>query len=316
MFRFILQRVQHAAIVLVLVVILAFVGTNLMPGDTIAAAVAETGQGDAETIAALKVQFGLDKPLPIQLVNWAGNFVRGNWGVSIGTGQQVFDMFAQRLPPTLELFIGGTIWSLLLGLPTGFAAALRPNSWLDRILSTSAMIGISLPPFCAGILFIYLFAVWLPIFPPSGYVSFYRDPLASVEALFLPTLVLGIINAGFLARYVRSNMLEILRQDYIRTARAKGLSEVGILLFHAIRPAMISLLTVIGLSFSTMVTGAFFVEVIFAIPGLGQMGVQAIFGKDIAVIQALLVLTAINVLVINLVIDLMYAVLDPRVRLE
>lgn len=312
----ILTRFKHSLIVLAIIVPLTFFGTLAMPGDAATAAFSSMGQASSEAIDAVRESYGLDAPVYVQFVTWAGNFVVGDWGTSFQTGRPVLQMFADRFPVTLELFVGGFIWSFILAVPAGLIAALRPDSLMDRIVTTGAMIGVSAPPFCVGIGLIYAFAVAIPIFPVSGYVPISESLWLNFKTFFLPTFVLGITSAGFLARFIRSNLLEILRQDFIRTARAKGLSGSAVLMFHAIKPAMISLITVVGLSFSTMIAGAFFVEVIFAIPGLGAMAVNALFAKDYPVIQAVLVLTAVNVLVVNLLIDLLYLALDPRVSLD
>ena len=312
----ILTRLKQALIVLVIVIPATFFGTSAIPGSPADAALASMGQANSAAIAIVKHNYGLDKPVYEQFFIWAINFIQGDWGKSFETGRPVLKMFEDRFPVTMELFLGGFIWSLLFAVPAGLLAALRPNSPLDRIVSTIAMLGVSAPSFCLGIALIYAFAVALPLFPVSGFAPISWTPWTNLRSVFLPTLVLGITSAGFLARFIRSSLLEVLHQDFIRTARAKGLSAAAVVVRHAVKPALIPLVTVIGLAFSTMIAGAFFVEVIFAIPGLGQMAVNALFSKDFPVIQAVLVLTAVNVLLVNLVVDLLYLVLDPRVKLD
>jgi peptide/nickel transport system permease protein len=225
-------------------------------------------------------------------------------------------MFVRRLPVTLELFAGATFWSVAIGVPAGFIGALKRNSVTDVVVTTGTLLGVSVPAYWEAIVFIYLFAVLIPIFPPSGYVLFTEDPWLNLKAMVLPTFVLGTHSAGLLARYVRSSLLEVLSQDYIRTARAKGLSERAVIAVHAVRPAMIPIVTVLGLTWAHLLAGAFFIEVIFALPGLGRMSVDAIFQKDFPVIQATLIAVSLNVLIINLLVDLLYGVLDPRVRVR
>jgi len=288
-----------------------------MPGDPIqAAAMINTDLANPEIMKDLRVKFGLDKPYHEQYIIWLVDFAKGDWGFSLGSGEEVLEMFLRRLPVTLELFIGATFWSFIIGFPFGIIAALRRNSWLDASLTTTSIIGVSIPVFWEGIVFIYLFAVILPIFPPSGYVPFSESPWENLLSVAMPTFVMGTQTAGLLARYVRSSLLEVLGQDFIRTARAKGLREKAMLIRHAARPALLPVVTVIGLSWGYMVAGSFLVEYMFAIPGLGRMGVNAVFARDFPVIQATLVIVALNVLLANLTVDLIYGYLDPRVRVN
>jgi peptide/nickel transport system permease protein len=315
--RYIGIRLAHALLILALVIVLVFVIARLIPGDAIMAAMAgSVDMHDATVVARVRQQFGLDQPILVQFAVWIEQFARGDWGTSIGTGEKVLDMFLRRLPITLELFFGATLWTLAIGIPVGIVGALKRNSTLDVLLTTGTMIGVSIPAFWEAIVLIYLLAVVFPILPPSGYVPFAEDPLLNLKAMVLPTFVLGTHSAGLLARYVRSSLLEVLGQDFIRTARAKGLSEAAVVAKHAIKPGMIPVVTVIGLSWGGMLAGAFFVEVIFAIPGLGRMSVEAIFQKDFPVMQATLIVVALNVLLANLLVDILYGYLDPRVRVR
>jgi peptide/nickel transport system permease protein len=271
---------------------------------------------DPSVVAKVRHQYGLDQPIFVQFAVWLGRFVRGDWGTSIGTGERVLDMFARRLPVTLELFLGATVWSIAVGIPAGIIGALKRNSTLDMAVTAGAMVGVSVPAFWEAIVLIYLFAVLLPVFPPSGYVPLSDGWLANLRAMVLPTFVLGTHSGGLLARYVRSSLLEVLGQDFIRTARAKGFSETAVIVKHALKPSMIPVVTVIGLSWGGLLAGAFFVEVIFAIPGLGRMSVEAIFQKDYPVMQATLIVVSLNVLLVNVLVDILYGYLDPRVRVR
>jgi peptide/nickel transport system permease protein len=271
---------------------------------------------DPVVVARVRHQFGLDQPILAQFATWLSRFLAGDWGTSIGTGQKVYAMFIDRLPVTLELFLGATLWSVAIGIPAGILSALRRNSALDVAISTGTMLGVSIPAFWEAIMLIYLLGVLFPIVPPSGYVPFAEDPLLNLRSMLLPTFVLGTHSAGLLARYVRSSLLEVMGQDYIRTARAKGFSERAVITVHALKPAMIPVVTVIGLAWAHMLAGAFFVEVIFAIPGLGRMSVDAIFQKDYPVVQATLIAVSANVLLVNLLVDVLYGYLDPRIRVR
>ncbi|HYM30675.1 MAG TPA: ABC transporter permease [Candidatus Cybelea sp.] len=310
-------RLLHAMVILALVTVLVFVVTHLIPGDAIMAAMAgSVDMNDAAVVAKVRHQFGLDRPVLVQFVDWLARFVRGDWGSSIGTGENVFDMFMRRLPVTLELFLGASLWSVAIGIPTGIVGALKRNSSVDMLLTAGSIIGVSIPGYWEAIMLIYLLAVVFPIVPPSGYVPFAVDPIMNLKSILLPTFVLGTHSGGLLARYVRSSLLEVMGQDYIRTARAKGLSERALIARHAMKPAMIPVVTVIGLSWGGMLAGAFFVEVIFAIPGLGRMSVDAIFQKDYPVVQATLIAVSLNVLLVNLLVDILYGYLDPRIRVR
>jgi peptide/nickel transport system permease protein len=310
-------RLAHALVILAIVIVLVFVIARLIPGDAIMAAMAgSVDLHDADVVARVRHQFGLDEPILVQFAVWLEHFARGDWGTSIGTGENVLDMFLRRLPITLELFLGATLWSVAIGVPAGIIGALKRNSALDIFVTTGAIVGVSIPAFWEAIVLIYLLAVVVPVFPPSGYVPFTEDPLLNLRAMVLPSFVLGTHSGGLLARYVRSSLLEVLGQDYIRTARAKGFSEVAVVARHALKPGMIPVVTVIGLSWGGMLAGAFFVEVIFAIPGLGRMSVEAIFQKDFPVMQATLIVVSINVLLVNLLVDILYGYLDPRVRVR
>jgi len=315
--RFIGVRLLHALVILAIVTVLVFVIGQLMPGDSILAAMAgSVDMSDASAVARVRHQYGLDRPIHVQFVSWFGHFASGDWGTSVGTGEKVLSMFLRRVPVTMELFLGAFLWSIVIGIPAGIVAALKRNSALDVTLTVGTILGVSIPSFWEATLLIYLFGVVAAILPPSGYVPFFDNPLQNLKTVLLPTFVLGTHSAGLLARYVRSSLLETLGQDYIRTARAKGLSERTVIALHAAKPALIPVVTVIGLSWAQMLGGAFLVEFIFAIPGLGRMSVDAIFSKDFPVMQATLIAVSLNVLLVNLAVDILYGWLDPRIRVR
>jgi len=212
--------------------------------------------------------------------------------------------------------VGATLWAWAIGVPLGALGALKRNSVLDVSLTAVAIGGVSIPAFWEGIVLIYLLAVITHVLPPSGFVPVTEDPWMNLKSVLMPTFVIGTHSAGFLARYVRSSLLEVFGQDYIRTARAKGLAEPAVVAKHAARPAAIPVVTVVGLAWGQFMAGSFLVEYVFAVPGLGRMGVEAIFAKDFPVIQVTLMAVAVNVLLANLVVDLVYGYLDPRVRVR
>ena len=304
MLSFLISRAVQASIVLCIVIVLAFCAVQMMPGDALLAAVEATGSvADSRGLDAVRKLYGMDGSPIEQFWRWLGKFVRGDWGLSMTTGQAVWDMFVQRAPVTLELFLGGLLWALVIGVPVGMVCAFRRGSRLDTWLSSASLVGIALPP-------------TFKVLPVSGYTAFATDPWANIQSMLMPTFVVGSHLAGVLARYVRSSLLDNLRQDFIRTARSKGLSEVQILFRHAVKPSMIPIVTVLGFTFGGMLAGSFIIEVIFALPGIGRMAVDSIFEKDFPVIQAVLVIASVNVLVVNFLVDIAYAALDPRIRLR
>lgn len=221
--RYILIRLVYAFFILFGAVVITFVMVRLLPGDPIRAAMQQNMNLKDETVVEeMRAKYHLDKPVPVQFVKWLTAFVKGDWGTSLSSGQKVTDMFFQRLPVTLELFVLATFWAWILGFPLGIISAFRRNTWLDVSITSVSILGISIPVFFEAIILIYLLAVIFPIFPPSGYVPFFEDPVSNLLHVALPTFIMGTQSAGGLARYVRSSLLEVLGQDYIRTARAKG----------------------------------------------------------------------------------------------
>lgn len=317
MASYVARRLAYAFLILGVITVLVFVIVRLIPGDPIRAAMQQNVDlSDQRIVEETRARFGLDRPIPVQFAIWLRDFAAGDWGRSLQTGEPVRDMFRQRLPVTLELFVGATLWAWMIAVPLGVLGALRRNSALDASLTVVAIGGVSIPAFWEGILLIYLFAVTTHLLPPSGFVPFTEDPWLNLRSVLLPTFVIGTHSAGFLARYVRSSLLEVYGQDYIRTARAKGVAESTIVRKHAARPAAIPVVTVIGLAWGQFMAGSFLVEYVFALPGLGRMGVDAIFAKDFPVIQVTLMAVAVNVLLANLVVDVLYGYLDPRVRIR
>ena len=317
MASYVARRLAYAFLILGVITVLVFVIVRLIPGDPIRAAMQQNVDlSDQRIVEETRARFGLDRPIPVQFAIWLRDFAAGDWGRSLQTGEPVRDMFRQRLPVTLELFVGATLWAWMIAVPLGVLGALRRNSALDASLTVVAIGGVSIPAFWEGILLIYLFAVTTHLLPPSGFVPLTEDPWLNLRSVLLPTFVIGTHSAGFLARYVRSSLLEVYGQDYIRTARAKGVAESTIVRKHAARPAAIPVVTVIGLAWGQFMAGSFLVEYVFALPGLGRMSVDAIFAKDFPVIQVTLMAVAVNVLLANLVVDVLYGYLDPRVRIR
>lgn len=308
----IIRRLLTLVPVLAVVAVVVFMLIHLAPGDP--AAVMAGNEASPERIQQLRHQMGLDRPLPEQFLSWVTSVLRGDLGESYFLSQPVTLSLMQRIEPTGLLTLYALVFSIVIGLPAGIIAAMNRNTWIDRLTMVTALGGVCIPSFWFGILLILLFAVSLRWLPAAGYVPFTEDPLANFRYLVMPAFSLGLQAAALLARVVRSSMLEVLREDYIRTARAKGLRERFILVRHAMPNAMIPALTIIGNSMGTLLGGAVVTEAVFNTPGVGRLVVQSVLRRDFPVIQgAVLTIAAVYVLV-NLVVDIAYAVVDPRIR--
>ncbi len=314
MLQFLLKRLGGAMVVLAIVAVLVFLLTRLASGDPIALLLGD--QATAADIAAAREQYGLDKPLTTQFVLWIGEVLRGNLGQSLFLQMPVAQALLERAEPTLFLALFAVSIAALIGVPCGMAAAVWRGSWADQVLSTIAMLGASIPSFWFGLILIQIFAVHLGWFPASGY----GDPDATLaqrlQHLLLPALVLGILNSALIIRFTRASVLDILGEDYVRTARAKGLGERVVLIKHVLRNAMVPIVTVLGLTLALMIGGTVVTETVFNLPGVGNLVVRAVLRRDYPVIQGTLLVIAAIYVFINLAIDLLYTVVDPRIRLE
>jgi peptide/nickel transport system permease protein len=268
-----------------------------------------------EDIARLRTQLGLNDPLPVQFVRWFSNVLRLDFGESIFLGEPVTQALLNRVQPTVLLTLYALSIQVLIGIPAGVLAAVRYNSPLDRALTVMAISGSAIPTFFLGILLILIFSVRLRWLPSGGYVPFGEDPAAHFKGMLLPAFALGFSAAGLLARLVRSSMLDVLREDYVRTAFAKGLPEQLVIVRHALRNALIPALTVIGISIGALLGGAVVTETVFTIPGMGRLVVQSIARRDYPVIQGAIIAIAMTYVLVNLVVDVLYVYIDPRVRL-
>lgn len=314
MWRYIVQRIVALVPVVFIVSVAAFVFIHLLPGDPVVALIGpEAGNASPEVIAARRHDLGLDRPLHVQYFDWLSNALHGDLGQSAVTKQEVSQALADRFPVTLHLAVASFLVAVLIALPTGIISASKRNSVLDRVMTILALTGIAMPSFWLGILLILLFAVQLQWLPPSGFVSITTDPLECLRHLLLPAISLGAVQAAVIMRQVRSSMLEVLREDYVRTARAKGLNERSVTITHALRNAMLPVVTIIGIQVSALLGGSVITETVFAMPGMGRYAVDAIFIRDYPVVQGVVLVTALVVVTANLITDLSYAVLDPRI---
>ncbi len=313
MFGVVAGRLIGAVPILLLVSLITFGIIHLIPGDP-AAVMAGLSATPGE-IEQLRQDLGLNQPLLGQLLHWYGGLLHGNLGRSLLLGQDVLEAVLQRLPVTLSLSLYGLALTLLIGVVGGIIAALRHNTIIDSVAMVVAMLGISMPSFFFGPLLVLLFAVKLGWLPSGGYVPFMTDPLGWLAAATLPAVSLALLQVGLLARITRSTMLEVLRQDYVRTARAKGLPAWSVVGKHALANAMIPIVTVVGIAVSLLVSGSVVIETIFSVPGIGQLLTQAVLNRDYPLVQGGLLLLTTLLVVVNIGVDVLYAALDPRVRL-
>jgi peptide/nickel transport system permease protein len=312
MIRLILSRVLIAIPTLFIVSLFVFALQHALPGDPFLVIAGE--ERDPESIARLRAIYRMDDPIIVQYAAWLLQVVQGEFGRSLRTGEPVLGLILQKLPVTIQLAIASMIVALAIGLPAGILAAVRKGTAVDYAASAVALSGLSIPNFWLGIMLILLFAVELRWLPASGYVPFFQNPLGALETLVLPAFVLGSGLAAFIMRHTRSAMLEVLRADYVRTARAKGLSEKVVINRHALRNALIPVITLSTILFGELLAGAVLTEQVFTIPGFGKLIVDAVFNRDYGVVQGVVLCTAIGFIVMNLVADVLYILVNPRLR--
>jgi ABC-type dipeptide/oligopeptide/nickel transport system permease component len=289
--------------------LLVFVVMRILPGDAAAAMLGSTATPDA--IAALREQLGLNRPLWEQLAVYLWGLARLDFGQSMALHTSVSGLLADALPHTVLLTLGGTLVGTAIGVPLGVLAALKRGTWIDYLASTGAILGISVPVFVWGVLLLLAFSLAWPIFPSSGGGT---TPLEMLRALVLPSITTGLLLTGLVSRISRASVLQVLSQDYVRTARAKGLQDWRVYSAHVLRNALIPILTVIGLNVGTLLSGAVIAETVFSRPGIGRVALEAILARDYPVIQGVVIVSVVAVVLINLLVDLLYGVVDPRVR--
>jgi peptide/nickel transport system permease protein len=309
---FILRRVGAALIVLFLSSILVFAGIRALPGDPVLALSGE--ERDPVALEQTRHKYGLDQPVVVQYVKWLGLALQGDLGESTRTGLEITPMIAERLPITLELAALSVLIGLLLGIPAGVLAAVRRGFVADYTTTSVALVGISIPNFFLGLILILVFSVHLRWLPASGYVPFLDDPVENLKRMIMPAFVLGTGLAAVVMRQVRSAMLESLGADYVRTARAKGLSE-RVVKVHALRNSLITVVTLVGLQMGALISGAVITEQIFVIPGFGKLTVDAIFERDFPLIQGVVLVAAAGYVIVNLTVDVVYSLINPRIRI-
>ena len=312
MLMFILRRLLSAIPTLILVSLFVFTLQKLLPGDPVLAMAGE--ERDPAVMEYLRDKYRLNDPLPLQYLHWVGNVLTGDFGTSLRTEQPVTTLLASKLPVTLELAVFALLIALLIGIPTGIISAVRKGTAVDYGANVIALSGISIPHFWLGILLIMIFAVKLQWLPASGFVPIGEDFGQNLKTLILPAFVLGAGLSGILMRHTRSAMLEVLRTDYVRTARAKGLFPRTVILKHALRNALMPIVTLTTLLFGELLGGAVLTEQVFSIPGFGKVIVDAVFNRDYAVVQGVVLCVAIGFLLLNLLADVLYRMINPRLR--
>lgn len=310
--RYILQRLAAALVILLGVTFIVFLIMQLVPGDP--ARVILGVQANEENVAALRTRLGLDDPFLVQYGKWLMGAIQGDFGKSLITRQPVTPQLLQRLPATLTLAGAALLIGMLIAFPAGILSALRPGSKTDIAVSVFSQIGVAVPDFWMGILLVLLFSLTLGWLPPSGYTSITVDFWDWLSHLILPALTLGVISGSIQTRFVRSSMLEVLHQDYIRTARGKGLNEQKVVVGHGLRNALITIVTIIGLQVTALLSSVVVVEVVFAWPGLGRLALEAVLDRDYPLLQGTVFTVAALLVLVNLATDLLYFILDPRIE--
>lgn len=313
MLRFTIQRLVETIPVLLLMSMLVFGLMFLLPGDPVVGMLGPGAQVDDAAIERLRSDLRLEDPVPVQYVSWMSNVLQGDFGRSVTTKQPVSEAFVQRLPVSFLLAGYAIVIMIAIALPLGILSAVKRGTLWDVLASGISVFGLAVPGFWLAILLVMLFAVRLDWLPASGYISPLDNPLQSLRYLFLPALALGAAGAGSLTRQLRSSLLEVLREDYVRTARAKGLRGRTVLMRHALRNALIPSVTVLGLSLGHLLGGSLIIESIFLVPGMGSLLVNAIFTRDFPVVQAGTLVIAVAVVIVNLGVDVLYGLLDPRI---
>jgi len=312
MLAYLLRRILLAIPVMLVVAAGVFLLLYLTPGDPVSVILGP--DASPQQVSELRQRLGLDQPVPIQVTRWFGRLLHGDLGQSIYLNRPVTQTILERAEPTLLLTLLATLFAILVGLPIGIVSATRAGSWADLGAMLVALGGISMPSFWVGLNLIFVFAVVMGVLPVAGYQPLSKGLWENLRYLLLPAVTLGFAQAALLARMARSLMLEVLREDYVRTARSKGLVERKVVLSHALRNAMVPLITVMGLTFAILMGGAVITEQVFNIPGIGRLLVQSVLRRDYPVVQGIVLVIAFNYVVINLLVDILYGLFDPRVR--
>ena len=312
MHMYIGKRLLVAIPTLLIISVFVFSLQKLLPGDPILAMAGE--ERDPVVIELLRAKYRMNDPVVYQYFYWLGSVLQGDFGMSLRTNQPVLELIAEKLPVTIQLAIMSMFFAFIIGVPMGILAAVKQNTWIDYVANIVALSGLSIPNFWLGIMLILLVSVNLGWLPASGYESIFVDPVRSLKTMIMPSFVLGTGLAATLMRHTRSSMLSVMKSDYIRTARAKGLSTREVVLSHSFRNALLPVITLTALLFGELLAGAVLTEQIFTIPGFGKLIVDAVFNRDYAVVQGVVLCTAVGFILMNLLADVVTVLLNPRMR--
>ncbi|MEM7112498.1 MAG: ABC transporter permease [Chloroflexota bacterium] len=314
--RFIIGRILSSLVVLLIVSIVVFAALQAAPGDPAALMLGpQAAEPEMQpALEALRVEMGLDQPVYVQYTLWLGNLLRGDFGNSIRNNLPVLPLILGRIPATVELLIVGLIIGVVLAFPGGILSAVKRGTWIDHFISLFAASGIAIPSFWFGLLLILIFSVNMKWLPASGYVSILEDPIGNLQRVILPGLTLGLYLAAYITRFLRADLLEVLNADYIRTARAKGLTEGRVIFVHALKNSLISVLTILGILIGSLLGGVVIIEQVFGWSGVGWLSIQAIAVRDYPMVQGVVLFAAASFILANLAVDLLYGFVDPRVR--
>jgi peptide/nickel transport system permease protein len=314
MLSFIVRRIFYLIPVLLIVSVMVFTIFRMIPGDPVDAFLGM--EQDPQVRSTLWAQFGLDKPLPVQYFYWVNNLLHGNFGKSLSIQKNVLTLLSEKIPNTIYLACSSVFISILIAIPAGIVAATRRKKAEDYAAMTFALLGISIPGFWLGIMFILIFSLYLGWFPSMGFVSPFKDPLRSLWHLALPALSLGWLQAAIITRLTRSSMLDVLNREYVRTARAQGHPEKKVVFRYALKNALIPVVTVVGLRLAALLGGTIVIEQIFSWPGVGLLLLQAIYARDYPLVQGAVLIIAVGFVLINLLVDIAYQLIDPRIRMS
>ena len=312
MWAYIIRRILATIPVMLVVAVVVFLLLRLSPGDP--AAIIAGDQATSHDIEQIRIRLGLDKPLVVQFLQWLWSLLQGDLGTSVFNNRPVLDLIGQRLEPTISLAILTMLFAIVVAIPLGVIAAWKVGTWIDRAIMTFAVVGFSFPVFLVGYLLVFGFALEWRFLPVQGYSEMASGFVPFIRHLILPSVALGLVYTALLARMTRSTMIEVLNEDYIRTARAKGLGMDAVLLSHALKNAAVPIVTTIGVGIALLIGGVVVTESVFAIPGIGRLTIDAVLQRDYPVIQGVILVVSFIYVMINLAIDLSYTLLDPRVR--
>jgi peptide/nickel transport system permease protein len=314
MLRFLLRRLGQAVVTIFIISTVVFLVVYFIPGDPVTVMLG--AQGTPQQEALLRHQYGLDKPLPVRYGIWLWHALHLDLGTSVLYGQSVISSVWEAFPVTLELTLLSLLVALLIAVPAGILAGVRQHTWVDLLARSIAFLGQAIPGFWLGLMLILLFSVRFPIFPSFGFTSFTDDPVANLKSMVLPSFTLGVYVAAPLTRYLRASVIRTLGEDYVLTARAKGIRARRVIARHVVRNSLIPFVTQLGLQFAYLLGGAVVIEQVFSLPGMGQLALTAFRSRDYPVVQGVVLVIASGFVLINLAVDILYSVLDPRIRLE